>query len=108
MPLRFNPWPQWPLPAGFQPEPGWKPDSSWPPVPPGWPLWVNDDPGYIAPPPPRRPTNGFAIASLIFGILGGVVLSVIFGLVALSQIRRRQQSGRGLAIAGLALSGACI
>jgi hypothetical protein len=50
-------------------------------------------------------TNGFAIASFILGLLGGVLLSVIFGLVALSQLRRRQQGGRGLAITGLILSG---
>lgn len=60
-------------------------------------------PGY----PPQRSsgTNGFAIAALIFGILGGILLSTIFGIVALVQIRRRGQGGRGLAIAGLVLSG---
>lgn len=50
-------------------------------------------------------TNGFAIAALIFGILGGFLLSVIFGIVALVKIRKTGQSGKGLAIAGLALSG---
>jgi Domain of unknown function (DUF4190)/Septum formation len=58
--------------------------------------------------PVKPGTNGMAIASLIFGIIGGVILSVIFGLVALSQIRRRPQNGRGLAIAGLVLSGVWI
>jgi Domain of unknown function (DUF4190)/Septum formation len=57
------------------------------------------------PPPGSGGTSGFAIASLIFGILGGVLLSVIFGIVALVQIRKRGQKGRGLAIAGLTLSG---
>lgn len=52
-----------------------------------------------------RGTNGFAIAALIFGILGGFLLSVIFGIVALVKIRKTGQSGKGLAIAGLALSG---
>lgn len=56
------------------------------------------------PPPPSRGTNGFAIASLIFGVLGGVLLSVIFGIIALNQIKRRGQGGRGMAIAGLVLS----
>ncbi len=62
-------------------------------------------PGY-PPPAPARGTNGFAVASLVLGLLGGVLLSVIFGIIALSQIKKRGQSGRGMAIAGLALSGA--
>ncbi|GAA3955601.1 DUF4190 domain-containing protein [Actinoplanes auranticolor] len=57
------------------------------------------------PPPGSGGTSGFAIASLIFGILGGILLSVIFGIVALVQIRKRGQTGRGMAIAGLTLSG---
>jgi Domain of unknown function (DUF4190)/Septum formation len=61
--------------------------------------------GYPPTPAPRRGTDGFAIASLVFGIIGGVLLSVIFGLVALRRIRRNATSGRGLAIAGLVLSG---
>ena len=60
-------------------------------------------PGYPA--PGSGGTSGFAIASLIFGILGGILFSVIFGIVALVQIRKRGQTGRGLAIAGLTLSG---
>jgi hypothetical protein len=59
-------------------------------------------------PPRRTGTNGFAIASLVVGSIGGVLLSVIFGIVALTQIRRYPQDGRGLAIAGLALSGAWV
>lgn len=47
----------------------------------------------------------FAIASFVFSLCGGVVLSVIFGIVALARIKRRGQTGRGLAIAGLAISG---
>jgi hypothetical protein len=67
-------------------------------------------PQYPPPPPaghpPRRPgTNGFAIASLIFGLVGGVVFGVIFGIVGLVQTRRRPQAGKGLAVAGLVLSG---
>src|SRR5437879_6309887 len=55
----------------------------------------------------RPPTNGLAIASLVLGILWifwlGSILAVVFGHVALGQIRRSKQSGRGLAIAGLTL-----
>jgi hypothetical protein len=48
-------------------------------------------------------TNGFAIASLVLGLLGGNLLAVIFGHVARSQIRRTGESGDGLALAGLIL-----
>jgi hypothetical protein len=67
-------------------------------------------PPFPAPPPwlpaggaigqPRK-TNGFAIAALILGLLGGVLLAVIFGITALVQIRRNGESGRGMAVAGL-------
>jgi hypothetical protein len=38
-------------------------------------------------------------------MLGSIPLSVIFGIVALRRIRRLGQTGRGLAIAGIVLSG---
>ncbi|MFG1933185.1 DUF4190 domain-containing protein [Mycobacterium sp. NPDC048908] len=49
-------------------------------------------------------TNGWAIAAFVLGILGGTILSVIFAIVALVQIRGRRQRGRGLAIAALVIS----
>lgn len=57
---------------------------------------------------PHQPksTNGFAIASLILGLLGGIPLALVFGFVALSQIKSRGQGGRGMAIAGIVLAGA--
>lgn len=55
--------------------------------------------------PPRSGTNGFAIASFVLGLIGGILLSVVFGIVALVQIKRRPQGGKRLAIAGLVLSG---
>jgi hypothetical protein len=55
---------------------------------------------------PAPGTNGFAIASFVLGLLGGVLLSVIFGSVALAKLHDRPQRGKGLAIAGLCLSGA--
>jgi len=58
---------------------------------------------YPAPPPK---TNWWAVASFVLGLVGVIVLSVVFGLVALSQAKRGA-SGRGLAIAGLVLSGLC-
>jgi len=97
---QYGPWNQppaggaWPPPAGFGGYPG---PGGYPP-PAGYP-----GPGY---PPQRKPgTNGFAIAALIFGIIGGLVLGYIFGFIALSQTKRTGQAGRGLAIAGLILSG---
>ncbi|MGV9610889.1 DUF4190 domain-containing protein [Nocardia xishanensis] len=48
--------------------------------------------------------NGFAIATLVFGLIGGCVLAIPFGIVALVQIKSTRQQGKGLAIAGLAAS----
>jgi hypothetical protein len=53
------------------------------------------------------PTNGFAIASLVLGIIWlscvGSVLALIFGYISLRQIRERGEGGRGVAIAGIVL-----
>lgn len=119
---RLNPPPGWPpIPGGFVPARGWQPDPAWPPAPPGWQLWVRDDTEAsstlpVAPPlapgdsygnadRPAPGTNGFAIASFVLGLLGGALLSVIFGIIALRKLRNRPQRGKGLAIAGLCLSG---
>lgn len=68
--------------------------------PPGYP-----PPGYY--PVVQRATNGLAVASLVLGILWlywlGSVLALIFGYVARKQIRERNQSGEGLATAGIVL-----
>jgi hypothetical protein len=63
-----------------------------------------------APPDPKRAggTNGWAIAAFVLGILGGTILSVIFAIVALFQLKGRHQRGRGLAIAALVISAAWI
>jgi hypothetical protein len=98
-------------------------DPTPPPTPPGW----YPDPwrravrrywdgrqwtGHIdtAVPPPalsrqQTSTNGWAIASLVLGILGGSLLAIVFGLVGRSQIKRSggRQSGLGLATAGIVL-----
>lgn len=71
----------------------------YPPMPPGG----GYPGGYVA--PPQRGVNGFAIASLVLGLMGGFLLAVPFGIVALNQIKSRQQQGRGLAIGGLVASG---
>ena len=96
----------------------------YPPPQPGYP-----QPGLPAyggvggpafPPAPGYPAarrNGFALAALICGIAQFVlwiaflvpgfvaaVLSIIFGSVALRQIRRTGEGGRGMAIAGIVCS----
>ncbi|NMN95044.1 DUF4190 domain-containing protein [Nocardiaceae bacterium YC2-7] len=56
-----------------------------------------------------RPTNGYAIASLISSCVGpitllvGFVVGPILGVVALKQIGRTGEKGRGLAIAGIVI-----
>jgi len=94
------PGPQGPPPNPPQPGPY---GSPYPPPQPG-PYGSPYPPPYGYPPPPPR-TNGFAITALVFGIIGGILFSIIFGIVALVQIGRRGGKGKGLAIAGLILSG---
>ena len=73
----------------------------------GWQAqsWQGGAPGFVYATP--RPTNGLAIASLVLGILWiywiGSVLAVIFGHIALNQIRQRHDGGHGMAIAGVVL-----
>jgi serine/threonine-protein kinase len=97
--------------AGYAPPPGHSPayaSAAYTP-PPGHggyapPAGIGyGAPSYAA--PPSQGTNGFAIAALIFGIIGGALLGFIFGFIALSQTKRTGQNGRGMAIAGIALSG---
>src|SRR5918992_6330764 len=70
-----------------------------PPAPPAAPVFVR----------PQTRTNGLAIASLLAGLFWmwwvGSAVAIVLGHVALRQIARSQglQSGRALAITGLAL-----
>jgi hypothetical protein len=91
--------------AGFAP-----PTVSGPP--PGaqyqWPGYPATAPPYgFAPAARSRATNGMAIASMVLGIIWiywvGSVLALVFGYVALRQIRDRDEAGRGMAIAGIVL-----
>ena len=63
-------------------------------------------PTYVA--APYSPTNVLSIVSLVTGILGfsfapflGSIAAVITGHIALHQIKRTQEQGRGMALAGL-------
>ncbi len=64
-------------------------------------------PAYYPAGPPATRTNGMAIASLVLGCLWlwwlGSILALVFGYIALGQIKQRRESGRGMAIAGIVL-----
>ncbi|OBA79967.1 hypothetical protein A9W99_17770 [Mycobacterium sp. 1164966.3] len=94
-----------------------------PPPPPGDHGYPPSSGGYGYPPPaaggygyPQQGsvgTNSMAIASLVCSLVGwmciiGPILGLIFGFVALGQIKQTGQDGRGMAIAGIAISGAVI
>ena len=94
---------------GQQPPPAQPPAYGQPPLygqPPPYgppPPYAQGGYGYAQP----RSTNGFAIASLVLGILWiywiGSILALIFGYVARNQIRAGNQQGDGMAIAGIVL-----
>ena len=105
-------------PEGQQPAP---PPPPGVPAPYGQPPAYGPPPGYGQQPPPYgqpgygpgygypqpRSTNGFAIASMVLGILWiywiGSILALIFGYVARGQIKAGNQQGDGMAIAGIVL-----
>lgn len=70
-----------------------------PATPYGGPAGPYGAPAY-APAPAR--TDGFAIAALVFGLLGGL-LGIVFGIVALRRIKRDGSGGRGMAVTGIVL-----
>lgn len=99
------------------------PDGPMPPKPPQpdqatqWPTGYAPRPP-VAPMAPAAPpyaqatqaqsTNGLAIAALILSILGffmlpiiGPILGIIFGVLALGQIKQGKGTGRGMALTGL-------
>ena len=79
-----------------------QPQSASPPPPPAYQQPVYQQPVYQQPIYQSAPrTNGFAIASLVCSLICINVLAIIFGHVALSQIKRTNEGGQGLAIAGL-------
>ncbi|HEU4543322.1 MAG TPA: DUF4190 domain-containing protein [Jiangellaceae bacterium] len=59
------------------------------------------------PQPQPAGTNGLAVAALVLGIVWafwiGSALAIVFGHVALGQIKTKGQEGKGLAVAGLVL-----
>ena len=94
-----------PSPSGSAEQSG-QPSAPLPPPaypPAGYP------PPYAYPYRPPQQTNGFAVASLVLGIIWiywvGSILALIFGYIAKRQIDASEgrQTGRGLAIAGIVL-----
>lgn len=69
--------------------------------PPGSIPQQQGPPGYPPQPPPRR-TNVLAVLALILAILIAPI-GLILGIVALTQIRKRGESGTGLAVAGVVI-----
>ncbi|WP_309712266.1 DUF4190 domain-containing protein [Pseudolysinimonas sp.] len=88
--------PQPPVPPVPTPDAATPPTA--PPAQPTYPAYGQPAaPGYYAP-----PTNTLAIIALILGFvvpLGGIIC----GHIALGQIKRTGEGGRGLALAGLIL-----
>jgi hypothetical protein len=86
-----NPWAP-PTGAVGAPQPYPQAPQGWyPPAMPGWP------------PVAAGPTSRWAIVALVTGILALVPVSIATGIVALVKIRRNQERGTGLAVAGIAL-----
>ncbi len=93
-------------PPAYQQTPGYDPAYAYPAT--AYPATAY--PGYAGPMPPK--TSGMAIASLVLSLLGlvilpliGPVLGVIFGHMALGEIKRSGGAveGQGLAMAGLVI-----
>jgi hypothetical protein len=88
------------------PPPYGAPPPGFGPPPAGYPA-----PAYGAYGPPAQKTNGMAIGSLVASAVGivpffcgiGSIVGIILGFVALNQIKQSGDSGRGLAIAGIAV-----
>ena len=89
--------PTGPVPTGpaYSVPPTGQPDATLPPVPPDR--------------TPTPGTNGLAIAALCCGLVGlfplAAIAAIVLGIVALIQLQRRIQRGRGMAIAGIVLGG---
>ena len=86
--------------------PGWYPDSSYPGQLRWWDgtRWTEDRAPMPAPYFVRE-TDGYAVASVITGVLGIPIVPIVLGVVARNRIRDSggMKDGNGLAIAGIIL-----
>ncbi|MEV7022923.1 DUF4190 domain-containing protein [Kitasatospora sp. NPDC093558] len=92
----------WAAPAGAPPlappPPPGGAAGGWASVPPG--AYSGFQPGYPYPQPPKR-TNGFAIAALVTGLVCAWPVALVLSIVAMVQIRKRDERGMGMAVTGL-------
>lgn len=90
-PYGQGPYPQDSFPQGPYPQGSY--------APPPYGVW------NPYPHPPQPSHNGVAIAALVLGVLCFLPgVGLVLGLVALRQIKKRGERGKGMAIAGAALS----
>jgi hypothetical protein len=106
-----------PPPYGAAPQPYGAPPPPYgaPPQPYGAPYgapYGQHAPGYLPSGyPPPSTTNGYAIASLacsiVLVVVAGIgsILGVVFGIIGLRQCGRKNERGKGLAIAGIVIGG---
>ena len=87
-------------------EPGQVPNPNYPP-----PQYGAPQPGYPPQPgfpPPKQGTNKLAIWSLVTSLLGllcgvGAIFGIVLGFMAIKQLNRSREGGRGLATAGIVI-----
>ncbi|MFI9581349.1 DUF4190 domain-containing protein [Streptomyces sp. NPDC052236] len=71
----------------------------------GWQQYPQYPPYQYPQPAPRPAVNGLSIAALVLGIVCCLPpLGLILGLVSLSQIKKRGERGKGMAVTGIVLS----
>jgi hypothetical protein len=94
--------------------PGWYPDPHDPATQRYWDgaQWTESRAPGALPAAPKPPTNGKAIASMVLGILGivilyviGPILALVFGHIAKNEIESSNgaQGGGGMATAGIVM-----
>ncbi len=104
-----HPMPPYPLPMSGPPT---SPTPYYPQTMPMPPYQQPQPPQVIVVQQPQRPSSGMATASMVLGIVGltlclcftfGIpsILAVIFGHLALSDIKKTNKGGHGQAVAGL-------
>ncbi|BCT78095.1 hypothetical protein SCMU_39370 [Sinomonas cyclohexanicum] len=71
-------------------------------TPDGSPVYANEIVPGSAPAPQSGRTNTMAVLALVFGLIIGI-LGIVFGHIALAQIDRTGERGKGMATAGLVL-----
>lgn len=106
-PVPPGPVPPGPLPPGPVPSGPAPAGPMLPGPPPAGPMLPGPAPMLSYERTPMPGANGLAIAALCCGLVGlfpiAAVVAVVLGIVALSQLQRRIQRGRGMAIAGIVL-----